>query len=771
LDPSLYEGQTGSRAPNSGLPRFADAQFDASYPLGQVRLADPNVPVGVRVEAFNPLVPGDVAVSSLPVAVLRFVLTNPGTQAVRASVLASIQNFIGRDGLAGEHGPKQNVNEFRASPEQSIRGLFLRSEGVDRGAEQWGTVALVTTAPGDVTRRTGWIPTTWRNEGLADLWRDFAQDGRLDASRGGGPADAPMGALCVETEVPAGGEAAVTFLLAWHFPNRRRWVWPTEPAGTVPEIVGNYYTTLHRDAWHVAEDVASRLPVLESRTVEFVRAFVESDLPAVVKEAALFNLAHLRTQTCFRTADGRFFGWEGGHNERVVWNCLGTPPHVWSYEQTTAFLFADLARSMRETNLLHMIDGDGAIRARVYLPIHRAAEHELVPADAQGACVVMLYREWRLSGDDAWLARLWPAAKRAVEFCWRPGSWDADRDGVMEGCQHNTLDTEYYGPNPVMAGWYLAALRAAERMARHLGDSEFADACRGLADRGRTWVDAHLFNGEFYEHHVRRDLKPADIDPRVQGDKKIDLANPPYQLGGGCLVDQLVGVLVGRVAGIDGLLDPAHVRRTLASIWQRNFRRSLRDHVNHLHTFAHGDEAAAIMCTYDDDHKRPDLPLPYYTTVMGGFEFAAAIHMLYEGMEQEGLEMIAAVRDRYDGRRRSPFNQAEWGNHYSRTMIAWAAVLALSGFDYDAREQAMRFAATCGPSRFFWSTGSAYGTVAQRPAGGEIAIELEVLHGVLRLTRVAVGDAELRWPQPVAVERGRPVAARVPKATVAAPLH
>ena len=34
------------------------------------------MPVDVRMEAFNPLIPGDADLSGIPVAVLRFVLTN-----------------------------------------------------------------------------------------------------------------------------------------------------------------------------------------------------------------------------------------------------------------------------------------------------------------------------------------------------------------------------------------------------------------------------------------------------------------------------------------------------------------------------------------------------------------------------------------------------------------------------------------------------------------------------------------------------------------------
>ncbi len=66
LELDEYEGSTGSPAANHGLPRFREASFDAAYPLGQVHLADPDVPVRVTLQAFNPLAPLDVAASSLP---------------------------------------------------------------------------------------------------------------------------------------------------------------------------------------------------------------------------------------------------------------------------------------------------------------------------------------------------------------------------------------------------------------------------------------------------------------------------------------------------------------------------------------------------------------------------------------------------------------------------------------------------------------------------------------------------------------------------------
>jgi len=308
----------------------------------------------------------------------------------------------------------------------------------------------------------------------------------------------------------------------------------------------------------------------------------------------------------------------------------------------------------------------------------------------------------------------------------------------MEGCQHNTLDVEYYGPNPLMAGWYLGALRAAESMASAVGDDPFAQRCRELADRGSAWVDGHLFNGAYYEQII----EPAEPGEQIADGLRSDMGasdptDPDYQVGSGCLVDQLAGQFVAHVCGLEHLLDPEHVRTTLASIYRYNHRDELYGHFNHMRSFALSDESALLMCTWPRGG-RPDVPVPYANEVMTGFEYTAAIHMLYEGLTELGLRSIADIRARYDGERRNPFNEAECGHHYARAMASWAAVLALSGFRYSGVSGEMAFAAR--PGNHFWSTGYAWGRCAVSRDRSGFTARLDVLHGDLRLTHLRLGE-------------------------------
>ena len=711
-----FEGHSGCQVPNHGLPRFRECSFDAGYPFGRVNLADPDVPVNATIEAFNPFIPADADRSGLPVAILRVGVENRTDRELDVSVCMSVPNFIGLTG-----GGRRNTNTYRGGA--SIAGIDMQPGGVDESSESWGTMALATLDPRGMTYRTAWKNSGW-GASLLDFWDELDRTGDL-TDRPAEDVPAPMASLCVRRTVRPRASTTVVFLLAWRFPNRVTWTPRADASAccgdgscSTPDVIGNYYCTRFADAWSVAEHVARNLESLESDTLEFVNAFVSSDLPDAVKEGALFNLSTLRSQTVFRTPDGRMYGWEGCNDQTGC--CHGSCTHVWNYETATPFLFGDLARSMREVEFMHATADDGRMSFRVNLPIERAVEFGKAAADGQLGCIMKCYRDWQLSGDTDALRAMWPRVRAAMSFCWIEGGWDADRDGVMEGCQHNTMDVEYYGPNPQMQGWYLGALRASEEMARHLEDESFAATCRELFENGRRWMDENLFNGEYYIHDVRP-LPGERIADGLRVGMTASSGEPENQLAEGCLVDQLVGQYTAHVSGLGYLHDPEKIGTTLQSILKYNRKHGFHDHFNCMRSYALADETALLMAAYPAN--RPANPFPYFTEVMTGFEWTAAVGMIYEGMVDEGLGCIEAIRERYDGRRRNPYDEAECGHHYARAMASWSAVLALTGFHYSAVTRTMRFAAADGT--YFWATGDAWGTCTIAGRDGE----LNVLHG------------------------------------------
>jgi len=324
-----------------------------------------------------------------------------------------------------------------------------------------------------------------------------------------------------------------------------------------------------------------------------------------------------------------------------------------------------------------------------------------------------------------------------LEFVWISGGWDADQDGVMEGIQHNTMDVEYCGPNPQMTIYYLGALRSMAGISDYLGDVQFAAKCKKLFDSGSKWTDQNLFNGEYYIQKIKilgKEYQRPELILGNRGAWENNFSNPIYQLGEGCLVDQLVGQYLSHTAGLGYLVKKEHIAKTLQSILKYNYRANLSDHFNCNRGFALGNEAGLLMVHYPKD--RPAQPFPYFSEVMTGFEYAAAVGMLQEGQTENGLKCIRTTRSRYDGRKRNPFNEAEYGNHYGRAMASWSAVLALTGFQYSGVTKEMKFKDVTGEC--FWSNGYAYGTVDISKKENDRIVTLCVLNGKIDISKITI---------------------------------
>lgn len=119
-----YAGSEGSNAPNHGLPRFSNASFDAAYPFAIVNLDDNEFPVKARLKTFNPFIPGDADASGIPVAIIRYEITNTTDKTINASIAGSIDNFIGMDGSKVEFN---NFNRAIYPMGQRIIRIFIRN--------------------------------------------------------------------------------------------------------------------------------------------------------------------------------------------------------------------------------------------------------------------------------------------------------------------------------------------------------------------------------------------------------------------------------------------------------------------------------------------------------------------------------------------------------------------------------------------------------------------------------------------------------------------
>lgn len=741
VHPSEYQHYEGRPVNQHGFPRFTEASFDASYPVGIVNLSDPTIPVRVKIIGFNPLVPGDADASGLPIAVLTYEVTNLSDKPMQVSVSGSMRNFVGKDGSKYHRdwkgdfipdGAKSNQNVFKQ--QKGISGIFMYSDSVPKNDAAWGTIALVSDEKSGVSYRRCSEANNWARATL-DFWDDFSTDGELTDKKQLYDND-PMASLAVKKEIAPNSKEIFRFYITWDFPNRYAWS---------PVIVGNYYSTKYADAWDAAQKIIPQIPALEQKTKLFLNAFLSSTFPDEVKEAALFNLSTLRSQTVFRIKDGHMMGWEGVMDE--FGSCWGSCTHVWNYEQASPFLFGDLARTMRDVEFNYATDSTGLMSFRTSLPLSKASSYKVAAADGQMGCILKMYREWQLSGSDEFLQKNWKAVKKVLAFAWETGGWDGDQDGVMEGCQHNTMDVEYYGPNPQMEFWYLGALRAAEEMAKYLNDKEFEKKCHTLFLNGSKWTDENTFNGEYYFQKIMPPSSPQAIAFGLrEGMGSTNLTEPDFQLGKGCLVDQLVGQYMAHICGLGYLANEQNIKTTMKSIMKYNYIKDFSPLFNNMRSYIMGSESGLIMASWPNG--RLKVPFPYFAESMTGFEYAAAVGMIYEGQTVDGLKCIKSIRDRFDGYKRNPYDEPECGHHYARAMASWALVLALSGFQYSGVEKSMSFTST--PGTYFWSNGSAWGTCKVE----NDKATLEVLKGEITLSKFYFGEAKTSIITPFTLKQG-----------------
>ncbi|MDR1618335.1 MAG: hypothetical protein LBS06_04730 [Treponema sp.] len=705
-----------------GAPRFKHSRICGRCGTVRVELRDPGIPLEVALEGFSPLIPLDADNSGIPAANIRYVIKNTGTVPAAVSVCGNMANLAGfvEKELFGSNVMKGNPkNEVRR--DGKIQGVYCSTDlpGEDL---KYGSMAL-TAVNGrcDVSVRRQWLNGNWW-DGAHDFWDDFICDGMLEEDALDNALDSDLkanngkllvGAVCEKAVLGPGEEGVFDFIISWYFPNREsKWrgnVFPPE-IEINDEIVKNYYTNLFKDAWDVSRYLADKYEYLKGLTLKFEDALFSSTLPDVMIDAAAANITVLRSTTCFRLANGKFFGWEGTFNHRG--SCEGNCTHVWSYEQTLAFLFPALELDMRRTEFLIETNDDGSMPFRTSRALgNREFTLFKTAPDGQLGCVIGLYREWMLSGDDRIIDEMWDKVLLVMNHAFT--NWDRDGDCMIDGGQHSGYDVEFYGLSPLANSVFYAALLAAAAMADYKGEAAMAEKFRDAWRKGSRKMDELLYNGSYY----------------IQ--KLENFADYKYQFGTGCFVDQIMGQELANVSGLGYILPGEHVKSAYRAIYENNYRPSLDGYLNVQRAYAVNDEGGLLLCTWKEG-ERPRFPFPYSDEVWTGLEYHVAAALIYEGYIEEAENIVKTARGRHDGFKRNPWNEIECGNHYVRSMASWELLLASSGYRFNLRKNEIGFSPKINQDNFrcFFSTAKSWGVYTQqRDRNGDLVRHIEVLYG------------------------------------------
>lgn len=738
----LYERRhatSGSAPMGAGLPRFAKATFRAHFPFARVELEDPALPVSARITGWSPFEPGDADGSSLPVAGLEYTFTHTGHEEIDAVFSLNARNFLAEDPWGGPPEPGQGIRAISG-------GFALHGGSKPEAGRQEGWFCAAVDEP-SAKVNLAWFRGGWFDP-ITMAWRDVEQGAAFDrpAPADGGPA--PGATLFVPFHLVPGQSRTIRVRLSWYVPTsmvsamaRHAESKPYDPA----EYHRPWYSARFANVDALASYWAENYFDLRRRAERFSTCFFDSTLAPEAVEAVAANLSILKSPTVLRQADGRLWGWEGCDEENA--QGPGTCTHVWNYAQAIAHLFPALERTLRETEFGVAQDSTGHQNFRVALPIQPAPHDFYAAADGQLGGIIKVHREWRVSGDTAWLRSIWPRVRQSLDYC--ISTWDPERKGLPEEPQHNTYDIEFWGPSGMISSFYLGALAAASAMGRALGDD--VAAYEELLARGSERANRELFNGQYYRQATRwKGLRAKVDDPSSKSFgghysrealELLEREGPKYQYGNGCLSDGVLGAWLLQASGGGRVLDRDKVVSHLKSVYRHNFKPDLSAHANPQRpTYANGAEGGLILCTWPLGGM-PSLPFVYSNEVWTGIEYQAASHMIMMGMVREGLDIVRACRARYDGAARNPFDEYEWGHWYARAMASYALLQALSGARYDAVDKVLHLdPPEPGDFRSFLSTATGYGTVGV--ADGKPF--LHVVSGAIEVREIRHGGVPVR---------------------------
>jgi non-lysosomal glucosylceramidase len=512
-------------------------------------------PAHVTLEQFSPVLPDNYRESSYPVAVYRWHAENPTGHAVTVSVLLSWTNMLGwfRDFSANLNGSQNAGNENRfvdqdAGAAGRIKGIVFDRVHVRPVADEWdGQMAIATLeSPGvEVSYQTTFRPDSDGNPFDTDgseIWKPFAADGRLADSQqswvSGG--EHLAGAIAVRFTLKPGEKRVIPMVISWDLPivqfgSGRRWF----------RHYTNFYGTSGTNAWKIARDGLLNAARWSDALDAWQAPYVNDESKPLWYRGELFNEMYILADggslwgrpvgsdpktpnrfgflECFdypyyATLDVRFYGslplakfWPDIDKqvlrqfaETVPQNLTDKSLWIWKSRQTHSLAF-------------RVRKAKGAVPHDLGVP--QEDPFEQVNAfnwqntndwkDLNSKFVLMIYRDYVFTGrkDLAFLRETWPAVEEALHHLQQ---YDRTGDGLPQNDDYpdQTYDVWIvHGESAYCGGLWLAALRAAEEIARTLGDTAAATKYHNMFTKGQATYISKLWNGEYFRYDTMSEYR------------------------------------------------------------------------------------------------------------------------------------------------------------------------------------------------------------------------------------------------------------------------
>ena len=728
-------------------------EYVGEYPLATLDYLDQTLPVKVKLEAFSPFIPGEVKDSSLPVAVFVFKLSNPMDKPVEVSILACLKNPVGRFVQ-----DRRCVN--KVSKEADRVTIHMSAEGVPETHPTYGGSMALTVLDPNASFEAG-LPA--RNQAFKRMWVDLRSDGLLESSQSETSSlEEVYGLLCSKTSLEPGEEKEMVFTLSWFFPNH---------IDTRGNLIGHMYENWFKDASDIAAYVASNLERLRKMTRLFHETLYDTSLDYWIVDAVSAQLTTL-VKSSFFTKDGVFALWEGGPGccglETLDVTFYGSIPIALLFPElekrqirlTASFQlkpdsprYEDYVLGFPENRLalakkalkdprilsdpkrwrealLEVVKETG-LDPRGRIPHFFPGTFKEVDAyhmvDLMPKYALLVYRDFLWTGDESYLRELWESVKEALDnvlrtmdpagkklpYHYAPSGFEFMRGVLTMPMGFQTYDVwSFLGYSAYVCGIWLSALKAAEAMAKTLGDFEYAEKVKAIYQEARRNFEEMLWNEEYYS---------------LWYDPISDIRDD------GCMTDQLCGQWYANLTELPPIAEKRRIISALKAVLRYNMKPD-EGLINGSYPKVGVRPAMNGDMTYPNKVGMPWRIGSQPDTPWTGTEYAVASLMVQEGLMEEGLAVAKNVYDRY-ARVGLPWNHIECGGHYYRAMDVWALLMALEGFSYDASEARITFTPRVSENKFkapFAANGS-WGSLIQSRDGNIQRDVVKLRHGELEV--------------------------------------
>lgn len=505
-------------------------------------------PAHVTLEQFSPILPNNYKETSYPVAVYRWHAENPTNKRVTVSVLLSWENMIGwfrtyrRDlSDAMNEGNFNHMKSEALGPKQTMQGIVLDRNHIGKITEEWdGQFAIASVAESGVELS---YQTTFSPEGTGEeVWKPFAKDGKLANSNDSWTSSGERiaGAIALRFTLEPGEKKIVPMVIAWDLPvaefgSGRKW----------HRRYTDYYGTSGLNAWAIAKDALINASTWSAEIDAWQAPYVNDESKPLWYRGMLFN-------ELYPLADGgTFWGrpvdadpkqaptysflecYDYPFYETLDVRFYGSMPLIKFWPEIEKGIMKEFADTVPQESRERMAwiwksEQTGVAQYRIR-KARGAAPHDLgVPSedpfkqinqfswqdtngwkDLNPKFVLLVYRDFVLSGasDTEFLRYTWPAVQQSIAYL---KQFDTKGDGIPQnqGYPDQTYDEWVVrGESAYCGGLWLASLRAAEEIAKKLGDTKAANDYHAMFLKGQASYIKNLWNGEYFRYDTESEYK------------------------------------------------------------------------------------------------------------------------------------------------------------------------------------------------------------------------------------------------------------------------